>query len=174
MRRAFTLIEMMISVVIFSIVVVFLYRAYGSLQHSNQKYETLQQKLDKEFKLKKLLYLDFSLLVDGNVTVLHQDTSSDVVFLQTSHSIHDRINPYVAYIFKEGMLYRMESLYPFREYPLGVDRVGDVDVLVHAKRFRLYGALKKDGNNINRLYLLDLLQTDGEHIVYKIRALNQF
>ncbi len=173
MRKAFTLIEMMIAIVIFSVMVIFLYRSYGSLERSNAKYEKIEKGMERFFKVKKTLFLDFSLAVENNITILNQDRNEDVVFVHTSNSLHNRFDPYVAYVVKEGVLYRIESLRPFREYPFGADTFGDVDKVASIKRFRVYKALKKENGNIVTLYLIDAVLKNGKKILYKVRRLNQ-
>ena len=173
MKKGFTLIEMMIAITIFSVLVIFLYRSYNSLERSNAKYEKIEQEMNRFFKVKKALFLDFSLAVENNITILNQERNEDVVFLHTSNSLHDRFDPYVAYVVKEGVLYRIESLRPFGEYPFGVDTFGDVDRVAPVKRFRVYRALKKDNDNITTLYLIDAVLQNGKKILYKVRRLNQ-
>ena len=174
MRRGFTLIEMMIAITIFSIVIIFLYQSYDSLQRSNAKYEQERKKMERLFRLKRLLFLDFTLMISKKPDILNQDQESDVLFLQTSNSIHGRINPYVAYFVKDGELFRIESLRPFREYPLAADVVGDVDVLAKAKRFRIYYALKKSTKeSVQGLFLVDLKTKEEERVLYKVPAFNQ-
>ncbi len=173
MRKAFTLIEMMIAIAVFSLVVIFLYQSYASLNRSNRKYGELSKRYETMQKIRQTIYLDFSLVLDEDIAVYEEDVSHDVVFIHTSNSIHNRVHPYVAYITKDGVLYRMESLRKFRDYPLEADRIGDVDVLGEIKRFRVYAALKKDGNNTKQLYLVDTRFKNGESILYKIAGLNQ-
>lgn len=170
-RAGFTLIEMMVAIAIFALIVIFLYKSYNTLRVSNQKYTKISQEMERLWHIKKMLYLDFALVID-NVRILHQQRNEDVVLLQTSNSIHNRINPYVAYVVKEGTLYRIESLQKLT-YPFGADTTGDVDAITPIKRFRVYKALKKEYGAVVTYYLLDIVRENGEKILYKIRRLNQ-
>lgn len=174
MRRAFTLIEMMVSITIFSLVVLLLYRSYASLERSNAKYHQKERYIEHLFRIKRMFYLDFSLVLDENLSVLPQQNGRDVVLLQTSNSLHDRIDPYVAYVVKNETLYRIESLQPLKSYPFGADVGGDVDEVAKVRRFRVYKALKKENNATRSLFLIDCVTREGEHILYKIAALNQY
>ena len=173
MRKAFTLIEMMVAISIFALIIVFLYKSYASMTASNQKISQKVKELTEFQKLKRTIFLDFALALNDKVKILHQDKQFDVVFFATSNSIHNRFNPNVAYIVKENQLYRMESLKPFVNYPLESDRIGDVDALGKVERFRVYKALKKDANNTKGLFLVDVKFSSTKQILYKIPSLNQ-
>lgn len=168
MRKGFTLIEMMISITILSIMMIFLYESYASINRSNRFYKKETTKLVESSELKKIFYLDLSLAHYKSIQILNQEKDEDVVFFQTSHSLHQRINPYVAYIKKDSKLYRLESLKPFKEYPLGVDddyvvdELGDIDLL------RLYKNQKND------TYLLNITYKDSSEIIMKVKPLNQY
>ena len=171
-RAAFTLIEMMIAIVIFSLIVVFLYKSYDALKRSNQKYTKISKEMRHLWRIKKMLYLDFALVLHSDVSVLNQEKNEDVVLLQTSNSLHNRFYPYVAYVVKEGVLYRLESLRKL-SYPFDAETTADVDEIAKVKRFRIYKALKKEGSNAVAYYLIDMKLADGERILYKVRALNE-
>ena len=126
-KNGFTLIELLISVSILSIMIVFLYKSYASLNHSNKIYKEKSQTIKSHQIKKKVILLDFSLSVSENIKILNQDRDEDVVFFQSSHSIHKRYNPYVAYIVKDDKLYRLESLKEFKSYPLSNAASFDVD-----------------------------------------------
>jgi len=168
MRRAFTLIEMMISITILSIMMLFLYQSYASINKSNRFYKKESKKIIDAMELKKIFYLDLSLSHFKSVKILNQAKDEDVVFFQTSHSLHQNINPYVAYIKKDGRLYRLESLQPFKEYPLGVDDDYVVDDLAKITGMRLY---KHDKTYA---YLLDIALEDKSEIILKIKQLNEY
>ncbi len=173
MKKGFTLIEMMIAITIFSMVALFLYKSYANVNEQNKKYEHLLQKMAYFEKLKKMVYLDFTLSLENNITIFHEDTTQDSVFFQTSNSIHDRINPFVAYFVKDGILYRMETLQKNSYHHLG-NAIGDIEMLGKVKSFRVYKALKKEKTNtIRHLYLIDIKFLHKE-ILYKLIGRNQY
>ena len=92
--------------------------------------------------------------------------------LQSSNSLHNRFYPFVAYLVKEGTLYRLESLRKL-SYPFDAQTSADVDEVGKVKRFRIYKALKKESNQAVGYYLVDIEFADGERILYKIRSLNE-
>ena len=173
MRKAFTLIELMISIVILSILMLFLYKSYSGLNKSNKVFSDEVAKVSKIQLLKKVIYLDYSLAIKNDVNgsivqVLNQEKNEDVIFMQTSNSIHGRVNPYVAYIVKEGKLYRLESLKRFREYPLEADSEFVVDALGDVRIFRVYKAQATS----KELYLVHIEFKEENEILLKIKVLN--
>ncbi|WP_345992188.1 prepilin-type N-terminal cleavage/methylation domain-containing protein [Sulfurimonas sp. HSL-1716] len=168
MRKAFTLIEMMISIVILSIMLLFLYRSYSSLNRSNEVYEKKMEQIQNFETKKKLFFSDFTLSLFDSVQILNQDKSNDVVFLQTTNSVHQRFNPYIAYIVKGHELYRLESLKPFKTYPLPQDSEFDIDNLGKIKSFRVYASPTN-----KRDFILHVEFYGMQTILMKIKALNE-
>ena len=166
MKKAFTLIELVISIVILSIMMLFLYKSYSSLNRSNRVLLEETQLIAKKELLKKTLYLDFSLAMGS--TIINQSKTEDVVMLKTVNSVHKRIHPYVAYIFKDKKLYRLEALRPIQEYPLTVDSEFDVDELGSAEIFRVYRS--KDSKT--PALFVHILFEDKDEILLKINQLN--
>ena len=167
-KSAFTLIELIISIVILSILMLFLYKSYDALNKSNSLLAKETKKLQMQEEVKKSIYLDFTNALAKSVKILKQDTKEDVVFMQTRHSLHKRINPYVAYIIKDKILYRLESLKPFIEYPLGADSEFVADKLGKVKSFRTY----KSRDTKKELYLVHILFKDKSEILLKMKVLN--
>lgn len=173
MRKAFTLVELMVSIVILSIMMLFLYKSYSGLGKSNKIFEIEVQRISKHEKIKELLYLDFALA--KTISIQNQDNKEDVVFLQTLSSVHRRIKPYVAYILKNGMLYRLESLRPFIDYPLAADSEFVVDELGEVKSFRVYPSR----DTTSALYLIHIVfqeeisQRETKEILLKVKSLNR-
>jgi len=167
-KSAFTLIELIISIVILSILMLFLYKSYATLNKSNSFLAKEVQKISSLELLKKTIYLDFAAALKESVVILPQDQREDVVFLQTSNSIHQRINPYVAYIVKDKILYRLESLKPFKEYPLVADSEFVSDKLGEVKSFRVYSS----NEQAKKSYLMSISFAEKEEILLKLSILN--
>ena len=164
-RSAFTLIELLISVLILSILMLFLYKSYDALNRSNATLNGAVQKLSKELLIKKCIYLDLTTAFGDSINILQQNPQKDILFLQTNNSLHNRINPYVGYIVKDKILYRIESLKPLKEYPLGVDSEFIVDQLAKIEIFRIY----KSKNIKESLFLVYILFEDKRELLLKIK-----
>ncbi len=169
-RRGFTLIEVMISISILSIMMIFLYQSYASLNRSNAFYKKEVIKIVDRDIVKKIVYFDLTLALHDSVKILNQEKDEDVIFFQSSNSLHKNYNPYIAYIKKDSKLYRLESLKEFKEYPLGVDSEYSVDYLGDINSFRVYKSNKK----IPALYLTHIDFKEGNDILLKIKMLNEY
>ncbi|MEA1891998.1 MAG: prepilin-type N-terminal cleavage/methylation domain-containing protein [Campylobacterota bacterium] len=167
MRKAFTLIELMVSISILSIIMIYLYKSYSSLNRSNSIYKEKISQIRATQLKKKVIFLDFALAFDKSINILNQDKNEDIVFLQTSNSMHRRYNPYVAYIFKDEKLYRLESLKEFKEYPLSMDVEFSVEFFGNIDGFRVYSSTKKD----SKVNLVHVNFKDEEDILLKIKIL---
>ncbi len=174
MRKAFTLIEMLVSISILSIMMLFLYKSYSSLNISNAIYKKEANTLIATDNLKKTLFLDFSLALHKTIKIENQEKNEDVVFMQTSNSNHKNYNPYVAYILKESKLYRLESFKQYSGFPLSVEDNFSVDMLGNVKTFRVYKNEKKANEIISEVYLIHIEFEDTKEVILKVKALNEY
>lgn len=166
MRSAFTLIELLISITILSIIMIFLYKSYASLNSSNDIFKKEVNTLESLKLKKKILFLDFAISKKGSVSIQNLDSDNDVVLMQTANSVHRRFNPYIAYIISNEKLYRIESLTKLT-YPLDVSSEFDVDVFGDIKRFKVFE------NKDKKDYLVDVKFNNSQDILLKARALNE-
>jgi len=160
---AFTLIELMISVSILALIMVFMYKSVEQLQSSNRFYAKKITLIDKKEKIKKLFFLDFTLIVANKYRTELVEKNEERVFFQTQNSIHHRYNPYIAYLVTEKHLYRVESSSPLI-YPLSNGLDIDVDDLGKVDGFRVY--------NNRKFYKLLHTKLDGSTYLLKIHSLN--
>jgi len=105
MRKAFTLIEVLVSVALLSILIVFMYQNIDMLKKSNFIYEKFYHKTSLQTKIHKTMFLDLA----QSTYAKKVDGDFDRVILQTSNSHFGIIMPYVSYIVKQNTLYRVES-----------------------------------------------------------------
>lgn len=168
-RKAFTLIELMIAISIFSIIMLFLYKTYADLNVSNNNLRVEFKKIEKIENVKKVIFKDYALALPNSIKIDNREINEDFINLQTTHSIHRRYNPYVTYIVKNDKLYRLESLKKFLNYDLPNDAEFDVDLLGEVKNFRVY----KENNN-KEAYLVSLIFKNDQNILMKINVLNEY
>ena len=166
MRKAFTLIEMLVSVSILSIMLLFLYKSYASLNSSNLFYKNELKSIKITQEKKKIIYLDFASALSKKTSILTPSTKENIVFTQTSHSLHKRYNPYVAYVVEDDKLYRLESLKEFMTYPINSDREFVADYLGEVNSFRMYKSKAKQES-----YLVHIDFKVDEDILLKINRL---
>lgn len=168
MKKAFTLIEILIAITILSIMMLFLYKSYSSLNISNRFYKNELSQVKSGYLKKKVLFLDLSLAHKDKTKILNQNPNEDVLFLQSTNSIHRRHNPYIAYIVQDSRLYRLESINEFKEYPLSLTDEYVADYLGEIDRFRVYTS--KDDN---ASYLVHADFKEDEDILLKIKPLQE-
>lgn len=110
-KRAFTLVEMMISITIFSIVIIFLYQALDITKKSNKFYTKQLEKLESKSDIKKLIFEDI-INSEGNTTKgISEDKNGNQIFkFKTSNIFHNPFYTNVTYLLsKEDNLLRIES-----------------------------------------------------------------
>ncbi len=169
-KDAFTLIEMMVSIVILSIMMTFLYQSYASLNLSNDVLKKEVQGISNIQNIKKVIYLDFALALHNSTKIQNREKNEDAVFLQSSNSVHKRFNPYIVYMVKENKLYRLESLKKIESYELASDAEFDVDYLGEVKSFRVYKSSKAE----KEIYLVHVDLKDLDEMIMKIKVLNEY
>lgn len=108
MRRAFTLIEVIVSVALLSLVILYMYDAIDMLKMSNKTYEKHYKIKHDDTKIQKTLSLD--LMQATNIKVYKNEF--DRLTLETKNSHFDIEAPYICYLVRDNMLYRLESNKP--------------------------------------------------------------
>lgn len=168
MKRAFTLVELLISIVILSLMITALYKSYASLNISNNTYKNKTNLLKNLELKKKIIYLDLLLAVPGSLTHLDEDAKEDVISFQTTNSVHKRFNPYITYVVKDAVLYRLESLQKVTIYPFDSTFDGDIDSFGSVDKFKIY----KSKNKNNESYLVNIVFKDNSNILLKVKVLS--
>ncbi len=119
MKKAFTLVEIILAVLIFGIIMIYMYDILAVTKKSTKAYEKIYEKDQKAQQIKKLFYNDIFNQIDPySDTSLKTKDDYTTYHLRTSNSIHGLINPFVAYSVLGKTLYRFESV---REFELPLD-----------------------------------------------------
>ena len=168
-RDAFTLIELMISITLLSVIMLFLYKSYATLNRSNANLKVEAQHIKDIQDLKKVVYLDFISSMKNAVTIKNKERNEDFVFFQTVHSLHRRHNPYITYVVREEKLYRLESLHIIKDYDFPSDTEFDVDYLGEVNSFRVYKS--KQATPIS--YLVHIEFKSINNVLLKIKVFNE-
>ncbi|MCF6330908.1 MAG: prepilin-type N-terminal cleavage/methylation domain-containing protein [Sulfurimonas sp.] len=168
-KKAFTLVELLVSIIIFSLMIVALYKSYSSLNMSNNTFKNKSNAIKTIELKKKIIYLDLLLAMPKNLVYLDKDTQEDIISFQTTNSIHKRFNPYVTYIIKDSVLYRLESLSEIKTYPLDSSFNGNIDEFGAVDKFKIYESKNKKIES----YLVNVLFKDSSRILLKVNVLSQ-
>jgi len=122
-RRAFTLIELMVSIALTVIVVLFLYKALATQEISNKVLAKNAASLHQTDQIFDLLYRDF---LESNETKIATTFNKDynILYLSTRNSLHDIPVAHVVYYVnaKDKTLVRLESAYPIK-LPVDLEKI---------------------------------------------------
>jgi len=127
-RKAFTLLEVLISIALLGIVVVALFSAVDMMQNSNEHLAKHLEKAKKTTKATKVLYLDM-MGSDGNITI-QKDEFSRVCIEDTRNSLYALPSAKVCWVVlkKENTLARIEgSAY---DLPLNSEQRVEIDPIM--------------------------------------------
>jgi len=154
-RKAFTLIEVLISISILSIMMLFLYKSYANLNLSNNHLRDNLKLIKTLQDTRQIIYMDFLLANNKTVHIEHIDKNIDIIIFQSSNSIHRRFQPYIRYIVDNSNLYRIESL----NKDITQDEYLNIDFMTRVKKLKLYKSLKENTKHY-LLYLQDMKNSD--------------
>ncbi len=115
MKKAFTLIEIIVAVFIFSIIMIYMYDLLAITKNSSVSYEKIYIKDKKSQNLKRIFYNDIFNQTDPyKYTKIKSNQHFSTYMLRTKNSLHDLANPYVSYKVIKGNLYRFECVRAFK------------------------------------------------------------
>lgn len=155
MRKAFSLIEVLISIVLFSVILLFLYKALDITRQSNTFYEKKLNTLSIKNRIKTIIYEDIA--QSKEIEILFDKEGQSLIKLETSNLYHNSFNKYVTYIISsENNLIRIESANKFNEKEV-LDSFFQntyVDVLLrNIEKFNI--SQTKDNKNIYSFFIKD-------------------
>lgn len=143
MKKAFTIIEMMLAISIFTLIVFYMYEAISVSNKSTNTYENQYKIIQNDMQIKKIFYNDIfnQLNLYANVKIIEDKDSQSVLYLQTNNSLYDQIAPHVIYTLKNKTLYRVESLKKIMLPIKNVKEHFNVDVIAKdVKNFKVFSA----------------------------------
>ena len=128
-RKAFTLLEVLISIALLGIVILALFSSVDMLQNSNQHLLKYLEKSKKITNATKVLYLDI-LGSDGNITI-QKDEFSRVCMEGTRNSLYALPSAKVCWIVfkKDNTLARIEGNY--YHLPVNSEERVEIDPVMH-------------------------------------------
>jgi prepilin-type N-terminal cleavage/methylation domain-containing protein len=159
-RAAFSLVELIISVVLLGIIVTFLYSSVANLEKTNKIFAKNESALSKREKVVDLLYDD---IFSAN-TLEIKGIKNSMVSIQTSNSLFDIIQPNVTWLVskEKDTLLRFESTINFKNMSsdnanyFHISKVGE-----NCEIFKVYQSKKKE--NI----LIHIKFKDQDPIIYE-------
>ena len=143
-RRAFTLIEVLISITLLSLVLMALYKSADILRDSNLHLFHYLEKSTNTLKGSKTLYMDL-LYADHNISINTEEKFHRLTIENTTHSLYGQGQAKVVWLVykEENTLLRLEG----GQYsiPLRNEQRVEIDVIAkHLELFKIYKSKKKD------------------------------
>ena len=190
-RRAFTLIELMVSIALTVIVVLFLYKALATQEISNKVLAKNAASLHQTDQIFDLLYRDF---LESNETKIATTFNKDynILYLATKNSLHNIPFAYVVYYVnaKDKTLVRLESAYPLK-LPVDLEKIKYIfaDTLIDKiTKFRVFQSQQENSQkrkellpgeappksrstNISSKYLL-FFENGQQSTVFEVKKIN--
>jgi len=143
MKKAFTLIEIMLAIMILSILLLAINNIIANLKSTKDFLQNISKRENKNELFIKTLYYD--ILNSNSMTVKHSFNSDyDRIYINTQNSLYGLINPYVVWYVskKNNSLIRVES--PVK-ITLPNDRVFFADKFAeNVKIFKIFSKNKKE------------------------------
>ncbi len=159
-KKAFSLVELIISIILLGIIITFLYSTVSTLQLTNKIFSTNEKVLHQKEKILTLLYDDIYLADTFKV----QGRDSSLISLQTSNSLYDIEKPYVTWLVnkEDNTLLRFESVKKFTDMSIDNNHYYHISkVSERCKIFKVYQSIKKE-------HIMIHIQLDGEDpLVYE-------
>ena len=143
-KRAFTLVEVLISITLLSLVLMALYKSADILRHSNLHLFKYLEKSTNTLKGSKTLYMDL-MHSDHNVTIKTEDKFHRLIINHTRHSLHGLAQAKVVWlVYKENnTLLRIEG--GNYTLPLKSEQTVEIDVIAkNLELFKIYKSKKRD------------------------------
>jgi prepilin-type N-terminal cleavage/methylation domain-containing protein len=142
-RKAFTLIELILSVFLLGIIVYFLYAAVANLQKSNEIFSKKSQSAFYNQKILSMLQKDLFFASEIKLEG-HENT---LVNLQTTNSLFNIDYPYVTWLLKPDLhkLVRFESTLPFTKMNAKNNPYYHMSIIPkECELFKIYQSKKKE------------------------------
>lgn len=121
MKKSFTLLELLISITLFSVIVVFLYKTIDQTKHSNNLFSDREQTLKESNHLHNIFLEDIA--ESSNITIISDKNKNSIVKIVTNNSYHNAFFNNITYLINSSKkLVRVESYEAFNELePMTLD-----------------------------------------------------
>lgn len=120
-KNSFTLVEILVSITIFSIVVLFLYETLDMTKKSNNFYSEKLEDKQEQTRIKKILFLDMMHKV-GDIKIDSHKDGSKIVKFRSKNIYHNPFYDNITYLVsRDKNLIRIESKKEFDQKKLDDD-----------------------------------------------------
>ncbi len=131
-KNAFSLVEILVSIMLFSIIIIFLYHTLDISIKSNQFYSTKLSDKQKRNNIKKILFLDLINSENLNKNIIQDTNKNTILSIQSNNTYHNPFYTNITYLLtsKDNFI-RVESKKKFNTKELNEEFFKDayIDIL---------------------------------------------
>lgn len=168
-RRSFTLIEVLVSVAILSIIVLFLVNSSFNLQKGYESLFNKEKKTFADYEVTKTIYED---ILEASKIEIKEGRKYDVLNLQTKNSLYQREEGFVSYaVLKNSSLIRLEKD-DNTTLPLSYDETYKTDFLIVKENIEEFKIIQNLNEKKKDFLLFYLKAKDQTPVYYEIGLIN--
>lgn len=177
MKKAFTLVEILISITLFMIILLFLYKALDQTKHSNYQFAQKEQKIKNKNNLYNIFLEDIAEAIikaneDTKIKIIEDKKKNNIVQFKSNNIYHNPFFNHVTYLVTSNKkLVRIESKIAFdikKPKKESFYKQAYIDILLDDIE---YFSAKK--SNLDNSYLFIIKQKDIDKYIFNTYALNQ-
>ena len=171
MKKSFTLLEVVISITIFMILLIFLYKTLDQTKHSNKKFTNHTKDVKYENELNDI-FLEDILESISNIDIKTDNDEHSLLRFESSNSYHNSFFNNITYmISSNSKLLRIESKdkFNFGETQIGFFDYAYIDILLEDIE---YFEVKENSRKTENNYVFIIKQKDKERIVFNTYKFN--
>jgi type II secretory pathway pseudopilin PulG len=165
MKKAFTLLEVVISISIFMILLIFLYKTLDQTKYSNKQFSKLKDKITYQNELNDILIEDI-LESKNKIEIISDNDKNSLLRFESSNTYHNSFFTNITYmISSNNKLIRIESKKKFNlsETPVEFFDYAFIDILLEDIE---YFEIKENNIKTNKNYVFVLKQKNKDRIVF--------
>ena len=167
-KNSFTLIEMIISITLFSIIIIFLYSTLNITQKSNKIYKGELNKIIKKEDIKLLLFED--LITSETILISEDKNKNTILSFRSNNSYHNVFYTNILYIIsKDNNLLRIESSLKYDKKKLSQfknNKEKYVDII--QKDIKLFKVYKHKNKSV---YTIQIISKDKKDLLITINTI---
>lgn len=165
LKKSFTLIEIIVSISLFSIIIIFLYSTLNITQKSNNFFKTQLNSSIKDKNIKLLIFQDF--VNSSDIKIYPSKNKNNILAFETTNTYHNSFFTNITYILtKQNNLVRIESNIKYdkknqQKYLDNENKYIDI-IKTDVKNFRVY---KHKNKNIYTIEIISNNKTKKRVII---------
>ncbi|MCG3675306.1 prepilin-type N-terminal cleavage/methylation domain-containing protein [Aliarcobacter butzleri] len=166
MKKAFTLLEIIISITLFSILMIFLYKTIDQTEYSNQLFNQKEVNLRKSNALHNIFLEDIA--ESSSISISTDKNKNSIVKIVSNNTYHNVFYTNITYLIGSSKtLVRIESLEAFQEESISSNFLDNSYIDVLLDNVEYFEAKNKDTNYI--FVIKQKLQERKLYTMYKLR-----